>query len=265
MTGGVAGGRPTALSQRARLWFAAAGGALVGVVLVPPISGSADHYLFVEAVRFSILALVAPALVVVGAPWRCLGLAPATLDRLAEGRRRHPNFVRSLGFLVVDLVVVVLWRTPPAVDAVSQHGALVLVEAATLVAAGAGLWLELVESLPLVPRSIRPRRAVLAALAMWTIWTIAYTVAMSHHAWYRGFHHVSGAGLSASADHQLSTVVLWAVAAMAFMPVIFWNLLQWLRSEDDPDHELFRLVREDRRRSAVLLRSRPGDDGGLRG
>lgn len=88
---------------------------------------------------------------------------------------------------------------------------------------------------------------------MWTIWTIAYVEAMSTAPWYRAFRHVAGSGLSASADHQLSAAVLWAVTAAAFMPVIYWNLVQWLRNEDDPDDELYRLMREERRRSAGLL------------
>ncbi len=203
-----------------------------------------------EALQFSIFAVVGPALVVMGAPWRALRVAPSALGRLAAGRRRHPEMLRSLGFLGADLAVVVLWRTPAAVDALSSRRWLVGVEAASLVAVGVGLWLELVESAPLVPRSPHPRRCALAALAMWTIWAIAYVEAMSQTPWYRGFHHVAGSGLSATADRQLSTAILWAVTAGAFMPVIFWNLVQWLRNEEDPDDELYRLLREERKRSA---------------
>ncbi len=184
---------------------------LVAVAMVPPLGTLAGRYEWVEALQFAVFAVVAPALVVMGAPWRALGLTPSALGRLAAGRRRHPEMLRSLGFLGVDLAVVVLWRTPAAVDALSSRRWLVGVEAASLVVVGAGLWLELVESAPLVPRSPYPRRAALAALAMWTIWTIAYVEAMSTAPWYRGFHHVAGSGLSASADHQLSAAVLWAV------------------------------------------------------
>ncbi len=234
-------------------WLAACGVLLVAVAILPPLGTLAGRYEWVEALQFAILAVVAPALVVMGAPWRTLRVRPSTLDRLADGRRRHPEMLRSVGFLCVDLVVIVLWRTPAAVDALSGRRWLVAVEAASLVVVGAGLWFELVESAPLVPRSPYPRRVALAALAMWTIWTIAYVEAMSTAPWYRVFHHVAGSGLSGSADHQLSAAVLWAVTAGAFMPVIFWNLVQWLRSEDDADDELHRLLREERRRSAGVL------------
>jgi hypothetical protein len=72
---------------------------------------------------------------------------------------------------------------------------------------------------------------VLAALTMWTVWVLAYLGGMSSTGWYDAFHHVAGVGLSAAADRQVSAAVLWAVAAVAFVPVVFWNLLTWLRTE----------------------------------
>lgn len=241
------------ITGRRSAWLAACGVLLVALAMLPPLGTLAARYEWVEVLQFSIFAVVGPALVVMGAPWRTLRLTPSALGRIAAGRRRHPEMLRSLGFLCADLAVIVLWRTPAAVDGLLTRRWLVGVEAASLLVVGAGLWLELVESPPLAPRSPYPRRAALAALAMWTIWTIAYVEAMSTAPWYQAFHHVAGSGLSASADHQLSAAVLWAVTAAAFMPVIFWNLVQWLRNEDDPDDELHRLLREERQRSADVV------------
>jgi cytochrome c oxidase assembly factor CtaG len=249
MSDGVAPMRPLPVPGRRRVGLAASAAVAVALVLLPPLVTLARRDEWAEALQFSILAVVGPALVVVGAPWRALRLPPSLLDRLAAGRRRHRELIRSLGFLVADLAVMVVWRTPAAVDALSSRPWLVVVEAVCLLAFGIGLWLELVDSPPLAPRSAHPRRAVLAALAMWTIWTVAYMVAMSHAPWYTAFHHRAGTGLSASADRQLSAIVLWTTAAVAFIPVVFWNLVQWLRDEDDPDDELVSLLREERRRS----------------
>jgi len=125
--------------------------------------------------------------------------------------------------------------------------------------AALGLWLELVASHPLVPRSGYLRRAVLAALAMWTFWILAYVLGLSNHAFYRNFAHVPG-GLSAAADQQIATAVLWFVAAAAFVPVIFWNAMMWLRTDEDPDAELLALERAERRRGTPPLTER--QDGG---
>jgi hypothetical protein len=72
---------------------------------------------------------------------------------------------------------------------------------------------------------------VLAALAMWTVWTVAYLEGMSSTGWYHAFHHVAGIGLSAAAERELSAALIWAVAAVVFMPVVFSNLFRWLRAE----------------------------------
>ena len=122
-----------------------------------------------------------------------------------------------------------------------------LPEAVALLAFGLGLWLELVASPPLVPRSGYLRRAVLAALAMWTFWILAYVTGLSNHDFYPSFAHVSGS-LSAAADQQVASAILWFVAAASFAPVIFWNALLWLRTDEDPDAELLALERAERRR-----------------
>jgi hypothetical protein len=43
------------------------------------------------------------------------------------------------------------------------------------------------------------------------------------------------------------------------MPVIFWNLYFWLRNDEDPDDELFRLMKEERRRAWQVPKTLGGD------
>ena len=66
-------------------------------------------------------------------------------------------------FIVADLCVVVAWHAPGAVASVARHGWMVPLEGVSLLLFGLGLWLELVASPPLAPRSGYLRRAVLAA------------------------------------------------------------------------------------------------------
>lgn len=244
-----------------RAWSLLAAAVACLAVLVPPLATLSRRFEYAASLQFCVLAIVIPALVSVGAPWRRMrlaarpntgepGAAACPADRLAERRRRHPELVRTLGFIVLDLLAVVAWRTPGAVVAVARHGWLAPVEAVTLIALGMGLWLELVESPPLAPRSGHLRRAVLAAVAMWAFWVDAYVVGLSNADWYRNFHHVAGHGLSAAADQQIAAAVLWFVAAAMFVPIVFWSALQWIRSEENPDAELYRLTKMERRSSA---------------
>ena len=155
--------------------------------------------------------------------------------------------MRSLAYIGADLVAVVAWHTPKSVEAVARHGWPALFEALTLLLLGIGLWLELVHSPPLAPRSGHLRRAVLTAVVMWVFWILAYIMGLSNHPFYPNFHHATG-GLDAAADQQIASALFWFVATAAFVPVIFWNAFMWLKTEDDPDTELMALIRADKRR-----------------
>ena len=268
MSDGAPDGRPLELSSTLRRACLVVALVAFVVALVPPLSGAARRIAYVQALQFSLLAVVVPALVTAGAPWRRLRPAgPDTtdpffpiVDRLAQSRRRHRELSRSLAFIAVDVAVIIAWHTPVAVTTVTRHVWLVPVEALVLLVFGVGLWLELIESPPLVPRSGHLRRAVLAALVTWALWTLAYVAGMSNHDFYSNFHHASG-GLSAAADQQIASAALWFVSAVTFVPVIFWNALMWLKTEDDPDTELIGLLRAEQRRGTPPLAG--GGDGGM--
>lgn len=239
--------------------------------LVPPGSGWARRYEFAEALQFSVFAVVVPCLLVAGSPWRLLRLAGPALpseesirsavgvrlrlaDAVAVGRRRHREASRA--FVVVGLYIgsVTFFRTPLAVNSLVRHAWLSPVEGVILAIVGVGLWLELIESPPLVPRSIRPLRMAMAAVSMWAIWIMAYLVGLSHSSWFHAFAHHVGTTISVSADQQLATGFVWFVSAAVFIPVVFWNLVRWLQSEDSPDDELHRLIREERLRGRMIER-----------
>ncbi len=235
------------------------------LALLPPLSTAARRDEFAASLQFSLFAIALPALVALGAPWRLFGLAggpaagapPRIVDRIADRRSRHRELPWSLALVGCDLGAAIAWHAPAVVASVTRHGWLVVVEAASLLVFGLGLWLELVGSPPLTPRSGHLRRAVLGAVAMWCFWILAYVAGLSDHGFYRNFHHLAG-GLSEAADQQIASAVLWFVAAAAFVPVIFWNAYRWLQSEEDPDAELLALARAERRRGMPPMASGSG-------
>ena len=241
------------MARPALAGLAPAGLALIAVALLPPVETLARQYLVVESVQFCVLSMVGPALIVLGAPWRALrlsrgqaaepasrpdraGARPGPADRLAAGRRRRPSFARAAGFGVWWVGTCLCWRLPPVLDALARYPALSLAELATLVPAGVGLWLELVNSPPLAPRLTRPRRAAIAALAMWSIWVIAYVLGFAGGSVVHAYDG-PGSSLSTVTDQEITAFVLWLVAACCFVPVIFVSLLTWLRDGADPGEE----------------------------
>jgi cytochrome c oxidase assembly factor CtaG len=219
-----------------RHWLAVTGIVLIVACLIPPLGVLARRYLFVESVQFCVFAMVGPALIVLGAPWRIVRPASGAarlLHRLAAGRRRRTSFIPALGYLAAWVVICLLWRLLPVLGALARHPALVAAEAITLCAAGIGLWLELVPSPPLAPRLARPQRGLIATLAMWSIWVIAYILGFAGHAVVSGYD-APGSHLATVADQQITAFVLWAAAAASFIPVIAVALLTWVKDDAEP-------------------------------
>lgn len=262
MTDGAGGDRSLEVTRRDRLALLCAGIVVLVAALAPPLGPLSRRYVFVGAVQFGLCATVVPALVTLSAPWGLRRhVAPKVLDArrslagsgrvagVAAQRLRHRGPLWSVGYVVLYAAATIGWRVPASVDALARHPALSLLEAGTLLLVGVLLWLELVVSPPFVPRSSYPVRIALAAIAMWVTWIMAYLLGMSHSAWFPAYRHVRGAGLSLIADQQMAAGLLWLLAAIGYIPLIFASLVVWLKDSEDPDDELRRIVRAERRRS----------------
>lgn len=224
-----------------RPWLWVAGAALVIVSLVPPVATLSQRYLFVESLQFSALAMICPALIVLGAPWRLLRL-PGGGDgsrpgiegpQPASSGDRQPSLLRGAVFLAAFILVTMAWRLPPALDAVARLPGLVAAEAVTLLAVGVGLWLQLVQSPPLARRLPSPQRAAIAALAMWSTWIVAYALGFSIDPVVSGY--AGDIGLGTVADQEIAVGLVWGVAAVCFVPVIFAALFSWLTEGRDAE------------------------------
>jgi cytochrome c oxidase assembly factor CtaG len=214
---------------RLRAWLPLAALVLAAAVLLPPGSALARQYVFAQAAQFAVLAVVVPPLVVLGAPWR-LWPAESRLGRVgSRGRATVPSFAMLAGFIVVALG----WRVPGAVNALVRYPGLTVVEAVTLVGAGCGLWLELVDSPPLRPRISLPLRAAFSALPMWAIWASAYVMGFSRAAWFTSLAHRGVLGTVA--DQQIAAGLLVAIAGLSFVPVVYFSLITWLRDSGGDD------------------------------
>ena len=123
----------------------------------------------------------------------------------------------------------------------ARHQALAVAEMASLLIAGVALWLEIVAAPPLRPRGQDLARAVITTFAMWLIWAIAYILGFANHGVFHAFSYVPGGPLSAVADQELATAVMWAVAAACFLPPIIIAGFSWLH-DDDVEQELNRVA-----------------------
>lgn len=228
---------------------------LFGVAFVPPMWNWSFHYGFAQAIQFCVLAFGVPTLLVAGAPWlgmrpssdpTNLELQPAWFRRWNARRVREKAQARALVAAIAVIVATIFWRVAPVVNVLVHYHELVLVEAVTLVIPSVFLMVELIESPPLTPGISRPYRIGISAVVMWSVWVVAYMAGMAHGSWYSAFHHVAGRGISASADQQLSAGFVWLLTAAVFVPIVFWNLMHWLQSEDDPNEDIIKVFRQER-------------------
>lgn len=264
--------RPAARAGGWRPWSAAAGVAAIVVCLVPPVQALALRYVVAESVQFAVFSMVAPALIVLGAPWRLLRLSreddaagvlaaagkQRPFDRLAATRREQRSFRRAGLYLIAFIAVTLVWRLAPVMDALARQPALVAAELVTVVAVGTGLWLELVASPPLAPRLPRPQRAAIAALAMWSTWAVAYAIGFHNGTVFSAYAAVPGRAIGLIADQELAVAIIWAIAGLCFIPVVLASLLGWLHDSDDTEEELQRIVRDGNQRAVVKGWGSPG-------
>lgn len=205
--------------RRGRSLGAAAG--LLLVLCVLPLEMIVRKHLFAESIQFCAFAMVIPSLVVLAAP--------------SAPRRVRLSVRGAMGVGVLFVGSCLLWRLPPVLDALARHPALQAVELGMLLLAGTWLWLQLAGSPSSPARLTRPQRAGLAALAMWSVWVIAYVLGFANHAVVHAYDLTGSLGTVT--DQELSAAIVWALSGACFIPVIAVTLLGWLRDSVAPGAE----------------------------
>jgi cytochrome c oxidase assembly factor CtaG len=208
---------------------------LAAAAAVPPVATDARHNAAVQALQFAVFAAVVPALLVLGWPtWLTRSVRPRPVGSHHADRAT----IRAAVSLLPCLALVVIWRLPAVLAALTRDPWLIAVELVTLVAAGAALWRELARPSATREPLPRPLRAAMAAVAMWTIWVIAYVTGMSAG----GATPAAPGVLSTVAERELGVAVLMAVSGFCYVPVVFVMAMSWFNDRENPDAEARQLV-----------------------
>jgi putative membrane protein len=260
--GPASGGHP---GREAAAFYGGLAAAVLAVA--SPIGYFSGVYLWVRALQDLLLAVVAPSLIVLGAPWLALsaglallvrrprratgqgvaqgGAAAAPAGRLPAGRPRTRWWLAWPAAAVLAFNVIWLgWHLPVLYDAALTSTVVRYAEYVTYLAAGTWFWLQLIGSRPFSPVASPLRRLgyLVATAAADTI--LGMVGVFGSGLLYPGYagraHHV----LTVIADQQVAGAVLW----MGILPVLIIAsvalLSTWLDHEDrdDPSRELHRLT-----------------------
>ncbi len=246
-------GWPRPRAQVARSVAYQAGLLLALLAVVSPMGYWSYRFIWVRNLQDVVLAIAAPALIVLGAPWRPLRRGLGLGGRLnrpdqrtagaaggdepagdeAAGRTWPPGW-RAVPILVTVVFCAIwwLWHLPAPFDAALRSSALYAVEVVSYLTAGILLWLQLIESPPLRPQ-LAPLRRVVLVLAVATSGTVlglirVYSAGLVYPA-YLGFrHHV----LSVVADQQVGGAVLWVIPLVPLSVLAVALAIGWLQDEE---------------------------------
>jgi len=234
-------------------------GMLTGLLaLVSPVGFWSDAYLWVRAVQFLLIAIVAPGLIVVGAPWSVLRRAATRRGPAADAqtawsgepgqRADHPVsgmdeaparvpwlLARPTLAVVVALVVWVGWQLPVLYDAAVTSSAVALASHVTCLAAGVVFWLQLIGSAPLQPAAppLRRMALVIVTAAVTTIlgMVLVFGSGVLYPVYANSWHHV----MTVLDDQQLSGAVLWMGSLPPLITVAIALLMRWLNDEESAE------------------------------
>jgi cytochrome c oxidase assembly factor CtaG len=222
-----------------------AGLALALLALVSPLGYWSDVLLWVRAVQFILIAVVATGLMVLGAPWLALrqamaprtGAGERTDGQRVPGRKEHQE--RPLWLLrwpaaavaVVNLIWL-SWQLPALLDLAQHDSAVALACHASCLAAGLVFWLQLIGSGSLSPAAppIRRLALVVASVGASTIlgMVLVFGSGVLYPEYANHWHHV----MTVLDDQQLSGAVLW----MGMLPPLITAgvalLMRWLSEEE---------------------------------
>jgi putative membrane protein len=225
---------------------------LVVLALVSPMGYWSYRFIWVRNTQDVVLAIVAPALIVLGAPWLPLrdglglggrrhhpgedGSAPAAAgdsedaDQAGSGR---PGW-RALPICVTAAFCVVWWgwHLPGPFDAALSSPLIYAAQVVTYLAAGIGLWLQLIGSRPLSPQ-LAPLNRIALVLAVAVSGTVlglirAYGPGVAYPA-YLGLGRHAAAVVS---DQQAGGAILWVFPLIPFSIVAVALAVRWLEDEE---------------------------------
>lgn len=245
-----------------RRWQAAAfaaGLAVLAFALLSPLAGLAEELFSAHMGQHLLLLLVAPPLLLLGAPHvpGSLALPRAWRRPLAAALHRVGRYplCRALGSLgvvwLVQIASLWLWHLPALYEAALRHELLHALEHVTFIATALLFW-----SVVLAP--FRSRRAEFGAAIVFVIATalpnglLGALMTLAPRPWYPTYAASTAAwGLTPLVDQQLAGLLMWIPPGLVSVALVAGLLLAWLggmeprRRESDPPRAALRPISGD--------------------
>jgi cytochrome c oxidase assembly factor CtaG len=231
-------GTPRGLGREAAAFY----GGLLAVVLAvaSPLAYWSARYIWVRSLQDLLLANVAPALLVLGAPWlvlrrgfplrrrpRSAASAPGPRPDAGQARARL-----AVGTVVAFNVAWCGWHVPVLYDGALRYPVVYAAEVVSYLGLGMAFWLVLIGSRPLSPVLPPLRRVMLLAGTIVVGTLLGMVLVFGNGVAYPGYigpgHHV----LSVVYDQQAGGGVLWVLVLPVYVTAGVALLVRWLNDEE---------------------------------
>jgi cytochrome c oxidase assembly factor CtaG len=231
-------GTPRGLGREAAAFY----GGLLAVVLAvaSPLAYWSARYIWVRSLQDLLLANVAPALLVLGAPWlvlrrgfplrrrpRSAASAPGPRPDAGQARARL-----AVGTVVAFNVAWCGWHVPVLYDGALRYPVVYAAEVMSYLGLGMAFWLVLIGSRPLSPVLPPLRRVMLLAGTIVVGTLLGMVLVFGNGVAYPGYigpgHHV----LSVVYDQQAGGGVLWVLVLPVYVTAGVALLVRWLNDEE---------------------------------
>jgi len=228
---GMARARPAGPAARREAAVFQAGLLMALLALVSPLAYWSGIYIWVRAMQDLVLAIVAPGLIVLGAPWaalaRCFGRRLPAGDRPAPWWLRHPVAVVA-GFNVVWLA----WHLPALFDRVPASPAVAAARVLLYLGAGTWFWLQLIGSRPWQPAAKPLRRAALLVATVVADTVLGMVLVFGSGVLYPAYQNAAHHVMTVVDDQQLAGAVLWMGMLPPIVVAAVAVLMRWLGDEE---------------------------------
>jgi cytochrome c oxidase assembly factor CtaG len=226
-------------ARRERPWRAQSfysGLAAVALAVAPPLDGLADRLFWWHMVQHALLQMVAPPLLVLGAPWLVVWRPVSSVG----GRRRVSGWIvgsralRAVGrFFAAPVVawasfLVGIWlsHAPAVFDFAARHPLVHDAEHVAFLATGILFWSRVLDSPPFRARLTRVRRLGFLLSAGLAEAALAIVILAQHAPLYAPYTSLSPRPehLTALADQQLGGAIMLEPASIPLLIAIIWSI-----------------------------------------
>jgi putative membrane protein len=214
-----------------------AGLAVLAIALLSPVDVYSGYLLSIHMVQHLMLTMMAPPLLLFGAPLILILRTARPSDRDVLVRVLRGRTVRILSKPVLGWVLFVgtLWAThlPVFYDATLSNLGLHVAEHVAYLTTAMMFWRPMIGADPGPGRLSYPARLLFLFLSMPQMAFLGLAIYMSDRVLYAAYVIPSALhGTSALSDQHLAGALMWASGMLFMVPAMALVLIEWLRAEE---------------------------------